>query len=112
MAKIALILVFSLALVLSIQSVIGDDVLSPEQINEAASEFKEAAQSLSSSTGNAAESVKESASSWTDWAKDKLRGYGLLSPKESRLSASAPENRPAPAYARSFGRGPAAAPMY
>ena len=66
MEKIALVLVLSLALVLSIQSVVGDDVLSPKQINKATSKFKDAAESLSSSTGDAAESVKEIAWSWTD----------------------------------------------
>ncbi|XWS14563.1 hypothetical protein CRYUN_Cryun35bG0020800 [Craigia yunnanensis] len=109
MAKIALVLVFLLALVLSIQSVVGDDSLSPEQVNKATSVFKDATQSMSSAAGSTAESVKETSSSWTDWAKDKLRGYGLMNPKES--VSSAPENAPAPAYSRSFGPGPTAAPM-
>ena len=73
MAKISLVLVFLLALILSIQIVVGDDKLSPEQVHEAISAFKDAAQSTSNAVGNAAESVKDTSSSWTDWANDKLR---------------------------------------
>ncbi|XP_021285145.1 uncharacterized protein LOC110417233 [Herrania umbratica] len=111
MAKTVLVLAFSLTLVLSIRSVVGEDALSPEQIDKATTEFKEITQSLSHGAGNAAESVKETASSLTDWAKDKLRDYGWLSPKGA--PASAPVIAPAPALARAFGPGPgpAAAPI-
>ncbi|XVE92917.1 hypothetical protein REPUB_Repub01dG0144900 [Reevesia pubescens] len=97
MAKMALVLLFTLALVLSIQSVVGDNALSPEQ----------ATQSPSSSAGNPGE---ESGSSLIDWAEDKLRSYGLMSPKDSGSSASTPAPGPA-AYGRSFGPGPTATPM-
>ena len=72
MAKIALVLVFLLALVLSIQTVVGDK-LSPEQVHEIISAVKDAAESTSSAVGSTAESVKETSSPWTDWANDKLK---------------------------------------
>ena len=72
MAKIALVLVFLLALVLSIQTVVGDK-LSPEQVHEVISAVEDVAESTSSALGSTAENVKETSSPWTDWANDKLR---------------------------------------
>ena len=72
MAKIALVLVFLLTLVLSIQIVVGDN-LSPEQVHEVISAVKDAAESTSNAVGSAVESVKETSSPWTDWANDKLK---------------------------------------
>ncbi|XVF36093.1 hypothetical protein REPUB_Repub19eG0028700 [Reevesia pubescens] len=92
MAKIALVLLFTLALVLSIQSVIGEGAVSPGPATS---------QSPSSSTENAG----EESSSFSKWATDKLRYYGLMSPKDSGSSAEAPG--PA-AYETYFGPGPAA----
>ncbi|XVE94699.1 hypothetical protein REPUB_Repub02eG0031400 [Reevesia pubescens] len=97
MAKIALVVVFSLVLVLSIQSVVGEFAFSEKQINETTSKFKKAAE--------------ETTSSWGGWAKKKLRNFGLLSTMESVSAASSPDNAPSPAPGRSFGPEPAGAPM-
>ncbi|XVE69868.1 hypothetical protein DITRI_Ditri10aG0026300 [Diplodiscus trichospermus] len=110
MAKIALVFVFSFALILSIQSVVGDNALSPDALSPGAAPSPGQTNGVTSGFKDAAESVKETASSLTGWAKDKLRGFGLLSPKESMSPASPPGKAPAPAHVRPFGLGPAAAP--
>ncbi|XVF57399.1 hypothetical protein PTKIN_Ptkin06aG0202300 [Pterospermum kingtungense] len=96
MAKIALVLVLSLTLLLSIQCVTGDESLSPAP----------SAQGPSSSSAGTATNGDEA--SWIGWAEDQLRGYGLLSPKEKLLGVSEPES--ATPYVRPLGQGPAAAP--
>ncbi|XVF86747.1 hypothetical protein PTKIN_Ptkin18bG0067300 [Pterospermum kingtungense] len=65
MAKIALVLVLSLALLLSIQCVAGDDALSPPP----------SAQGPSSSSAGASTDGDEA--SWIGWAEDQLRNKKL-----------------------------------
>ncbi|XVF73756.1 hypothetical protein PTKIN_Ptkin13bG0007700 [Pterospermum kingtungense] len=107
MAKSALVVVLALVLIISIQFVVGDDIFSQEQVDKFTSNVKDAAQ-------NVAENVEDTSSSWSSWAKEQLRDFGLLSPKEivSAGSASAPENAPASGYSSSYESEPAATPSY
>ncbi|XVF57390.1 hypothetical protein PTKIN_Ptkin06aG0201400 [Pterospermum kingtungense] len=96
MAKIALVLVLSLALLLSIQRVAGDEALSPAPSSQGQS---------SSSAGTAPDGDE---ASWIGWAEDQLRGFGLMSPKKKLSEVSEPET--AQSNVGPLGQGPAAAP--
>ncbi|XVF63841.1 hypothetical protein PTKIN_Ptkin09bG0119100 [Pterospermum kingtungense] len=95
MAKLAWLLILSLALLLSIQCVAGDESLSPAP----------SAQGPSSSAGTPPDGDE---ASWIGWAEDQLRGYGLLSPKKKLSEVSEPDS--SSSYLRPLGQGPAAAP--
>ncbi|XVF57398.1 hypothetical protein PTKIN_Ptkin06aG0202200 [Pterospermum kingtungense] len=96
MAKIGLVLVLSLALLLSIQSVAGDRAVSPAP----------SAQGPSSSFAGTPPDDDEA--SWIGWAEDQLRGFGLMSPKKKLSEVSEPET--AQSNVEPLGQGPAAAP--
>ncbi|KAK8485730.1 hypothetical protein V6N13_103412 [Hibiscus sabdariffa] len=96
MAKIALVVLFSSMLVLSIQSTVGDD---DEDEKQNASEYADATgERLVSSLDKAAEKVKNKAASLTEWAEAKLKGKSS-SPKKSPPSDSSQ----APSFPRAFG---------
>ncbi|XVF57393.1 hypothetical protein PTKIN_Ptkin06aG0201700 [Pterospermum kingtungense] len=96
MARIALVLVLSLALLLSIQCVAADEAFSPAPSAKGPS---------SSSAGTATNGDEVS---WIGWAEDQLRGYGLLSPKKKLSEVSEPKS--ATFHVRPLGQGPAPAP--
>lgn len=73
MAKIAFFVVFALAIALSIKSVVGDDLFSPEQVDKFKSDVKGAADSVSNAAGDAKDNVEDTSATWTNWAKDQLR---------------------------------------
>ncbi|KAL4311538.1 hypothetical protein GQ457_01G026060 [Hibiscus cannabinus] len=96
MAKIALVVLFSSMLVLSIQSTVGDE---EEDEKQNASEYADATgERLVTSLDKAAEKVKNKAASLTEWAEAKLKGK-TSSPKKSPPSDSSQ----APSFPRAFG---------
>ncbi|KAK5839850.1 hypothetical protein PVK06_008694 [Gossypium arboreum] len=98
MANITLPLLLSLGLVLSIQSIVGDEEEpAPEQTEQNTSEYADATgESLSTSLENTDGSIKDAASPLSNW-----KDYGILSPQESMPL----ENSAAPRYPRAFGPG-------
>lgn len=63
-----MILVFSLVLILSIRSVLGDET-AMDHVEEVASDVKEAANNFKESAGDAYDDTK----SWAEWATDKIK---------------------------------------
>ncbi|KAK8681565.1 hypothetical protein V6N13_053967 [Hibiscus sabdariffa] len=95
MAKSAFVLLFSLLLLLSIQSAVGDD----DEDAQNTSEFSDATgERLVKSLEKAAEKVKTKATSLTEWTEEKIKSIQAPPPVESP-----PESSQAPSFPRSFG---------
>ncbi|GLT40106.1 hypothetical protein SLA2020_142630 [Shorea laevis] len=113
MAKVTFLLAFSLVVFLSIQTVLGDDVESPNAFSELSlDELSAIAESIAKATGDALEDAMESSPSWADWAKGKFDGLGLndwlssltspapgLAPSAAPVSAPVSARKIAPHYA-------------
>ncbi|KAJ6399487.1 hypothetical protein OIU77_020106 [Salix suchowensis] len=102
MAKTTLVLVFSLALLLStFHLVLGTEDQSEtisDQMNQAASQAKESMESMSNSLGNKMEDAKEASLPWTSWFTNMMQNVGLTSGNHQPKAAAAagPEQAPAP----------------